>query len=156
MSATIYSATCPICKLHRQVGHKRYAKVSVCRSCSTRRNEKVLAKHRTRWEQPARDISLDPRGSSYAAWGWLAGIIDGEGHIATERPAIVVGMTDEATINRCREITGVGSVKRRVIGRKTPLYFWAVYSANARDVAWLCLPFLVTKREAARKLVESV
>jgi hypothetical protein len=113
------------------------------------------------------------KGSAWALWepkprpvlttdhGWLAGIIDGEGCLTIERdgrsPSIRVGMTDKEAIERCQRIAGVGSMRlRELANRDKPVWLWCVYSANARDIAWLLLPLLTTKRHLADAIVKGV
>lgn len=93
--------------------------------------------------------------------GWLAGIIDGEGCFTIERdgrcPSLRVGMTDKAAIERCRDITGVGSVRLRELKhRDKPVWLWCVYGATCRDIAWLMLPLLTTKKNHAAAIVKGV
>lgn len=103
-------------------------------------------------------------------WAYLAGLVDGEGSIyirdtyrnragelrqrRTPAVSIDVGMTDEATIERCRQITGVESGGRREMrNRIKPLYTWSAHSANAVWIAERLLPYSVTKREALERLI---
>jgi len=90
--------------------------------------------------------------------GWLAGIIDGEGCITIRRkenptPSVelVVGMTDETAVRRCQAIAGRGSVTLVVNGRQLPLWFWGVYSHNAKSILWLLYPLFTAKRARAKE-----
>lgn len=105
-----------------------------------------------------------PRPPLTADHGWLAGIIDGEGCVKIRRESnrtpsveLIVGMTHKPSIERCREIADSGRVSVRTVraGRPTALWMWAVYSDNAKNVLWLLLPLLVTKREVAERAVSA-
>lgn len=66
--------------------------------------------------------------------GWLAGIIDGEGTLyanaGLHAARISVGMTDEDTINKLLDITGVGCINTSQRGNYKRLYTWTVSNRN--------------------------
>lgn len=83
---------------------------------------------------------------------WVAGIIEGEGCIGWEstHPRIRVKMSDEDTILRLLEWTGVGRimVEARPEGRKD-LWAWTVNSADDfLSLADEIEPFLMARRTA--------
>lgn len=97
--------------------------------------------------------SLQP--GSPAAWAWVAGLIEGEGHIAPgpstrdQRPRITVEMTDFDTIERLLALTSVGTVieipPRRE--REQALRRWAVSRReDVRVVIQSTLPHLGERR----------
>jgi hypothetical protein len=100
-------------------------------------------------------------------WAWLAGIIDGEGHIGIYsysnpkrfRVALAVCMTHKPTIERIREITGDGFItldhpKRRQY-QKTG-YKWQLSDRAVATVLRCCLPYLYTKRTQALTAIRFV
>ena len=154
-------AFCPFCRKTRSIGDQQFARlgrVHSCRSCTRARLEVVLAPTRL-WDPPDGELSQDAARESWTAWGWLAGIVDGEGCLSVRRngrmPSIAVGMTDETAVRRCHAITDVGSVIIQKTSRQKPLYLWRVYGHDALDVAWLLLPLLITKKAAAVAMIET-
>ena len=95
-------------------------------------------------------------------WGWMAGILDGEGSIGiiiarTKRGyfdsqlKVQVGMTHQKTIQRLKEISHVGFI-RQVRKRKSHhkiQYRWICGGEKAAAVLRLCLPWLITKKDQA-------
>jgi hypothetical protein len=91
----------------------------------------------------AADIDMPPADSPTpghpTAWGWVAGLIEGEGWImpapGATRQALSVNVqsTDMDVVERLRELTGVGSVHAvaRVRPRESPTWTWRV--SNRRD-----------------------
>ena len=95
---------------------------------------------------------------------WLAGIMDGEGCIYIDRlmptPAnkkkqpvyklnLSVAMTDERTIRRIAEITGVGCVYKLPTynPNHSAIYRWQAANQNAAAILPQIAPYLVTKKE---------
>lgn len=102
--------------------------------------------------------------------GWLVGIIEGEGsmHISKtttqagnprEQPWLTVNMTDEDTINRLREVTGIGGVRPlKVQPNRKPQWLWSVSSIP--QLAWILpqiIPHLsIRRRYQASRVMELV
>lgn len=68
---------------------------------------------------------------------WLAGLFEGEGCISfTGRNSVclVVVMTDEDVVRRCREVTGIGTLLGPYVvsGKRKPQWTWRV--GRAEDV----------------------
>lgn len=97
---------------------------------------------------------------------WLAGLIDGEGCISLTRRSpqnrarsvnydyrliLKVTMCDLATIKRCREITGVGTIHTQAVQKKhySKSYIWFCSTWDAELVIEALLPWFVTKKEEA-------
>ena len=97
---------------------------------------------------------------------WLAGLIDGEGCISLTRRrpqrknralaynyrlVLKVTMCHEATVRRCRELTGLGSIHSQESQRAhyTQAYTWFCNAGDAGMIIEALLPWLVTKREEA-------
>ena len=97
-----------------------------------------------------------------AQWGWMAGILDGEGWIGikiarTKRGfldsqlLVQVAMTHQKTVQRLKELSHTGFIrqnKKRKPQHKTQ-YRWTCYGIGAASVLRLCLPWLITKKEHA-------
>jgi len=104
---------------------------------------------------------------------WLAAIIDGEGCIFINKrkagqhsgkgyarqsdlfgAGLQVGNTCRAIVERCKTITGKGSISLRKPGddlrRKQTLYSWACTARSARIVLRAVYPHLVAKQHQAR------
>ena len=102
---------------------------------------------------------------------YYAGLLDGEGCFyihhkhksakTRERfdPVIMVGMTHEETVRSILEHFKVGSVAVKVKQRKgserwKQQWRWTVCNRQALDVALRLLPYLITKRDDAQKIVD--
>jgi DNA modification methylase len=112
---------------------------------------------------------------------WLAAMIDGEGCMFihkrkagsdsgatftkadgtenryarkndTYSPAIEVANTHLGIVERCQQITGLGSVTRQDKDRRLPLYRWHLRADDARKIVREIYPFLVSKKQQARIL----
>ena len=106
--------------------------------------------------------------SKNVLWGWVAGIIDGEGYVGIRcskgrdgipkwfKPFVRVGTTDKATCNRLLFVTKVGSV--RLLRRKTragkPVWEWSAYCRQASEFCQTVLPLLVCKKKQAEAIVK--
>ena len=90
-----------------------------------------------------------------ASWGWVAGLIDGEGCISIQdnQLDLKVSNTHEPTLTRFKEIVNVGTVydvtSSKSIGTR-PIFQWTARGRESRVVIRHCLPVLVTKREQAK------
>ena len=103
---------------------------------------------------------------------WLAAMIDAEGCMFVHKRKIgqnngqgyerksdsyAAGMevanTHEAVVQRCLEITGVGSICRQDKDRRQPLYRWNLRSNECRDIVREVYPYLVAKKHQARLLI---
>lgn len=150
-----YQAICPLCGVERYVKNKVSSGQKVCRPCSTARHKNVIMRNWD-WECPTGEPDVSMSSRSWAEWGWLAGIVDGEAHVGLRRngrmPSIVVGMTDEDSVRRCQELTGMGFVYRRTVKRKKPLFSWGIYGKDARYVAWLLLPLLTNRKDICEQM----
>ena len=99
---------------------------------------------------------------------WLAGFIDGEGTISSYMAGknrayktwvISVPNTHRGSLDRCQEITGVGSVvmKKEAHGNRRTQYQWRVNPKQ--DVASILdqiLPYLIVKREQAEACLADI
>jgi hypothetical protein len=95
---------------------------------------------------------------------YFAGLIDGEGyiHLAPKRGSfrqhVKVNMTCEKTVLAIRDHFKVGKVRPRK--KEKPhhkdQWLWQVYYYDARMVLTRILPFLITKRGDAEKVLEYV
>ncbi len=98
---------------------------------------------------------------------WLAAVIDGEGSIGTTcrrgktYPRLEVCNTDFRFIERCFEITGVGTIYEQKHGpseiphRKT-LYRWRASSQNVVEIAAQVMDYLVIKKEKANAAIQAL
>lgn len=99
------------------------------------------------WQRPTQ--RLDPLDIA-----WLAGLFEGEGciHVGGKtgnRTRLTVNMTDADVVTRCRDLTGVGSLRWREHPQWKPQLIWSV--SHRRDVARLLLamvPLLGERRRA--------
>lgn len=95
---------------------------------------------------------------------YLAGILDGEGHVGIHLEKrqgyhyavarIAVGMTNEAAVRALARVFG-GTAKKRppgLRGRK-PVFLWQVTNKLATKVAKTLLPYLVVKAPQAACIV---
>ncbi len=79
--------------------------------------------------------------------GWLAGVLDSDGHIRMGK--IQVGVTTPETTNKLAKITGINniSIGKRELPRRD-LYYWGVYSK--KDILYLAkklLPIITVKHK---------
>ena len=91
---------------------------------------------------------------------YLAGLFDGEGYFCIEkdgtglRPIIGIDMTCEKTIKLVKELVGYGYVSKK---STNPIHKdqwkWRVCYKNARLFANELLPYLVTKKDGAEKII---
>lgn len=100
---------------------------------------------------------------------WLAAMLDGEGCFYIHRRlagqhagagyfrqadnyqcAFEVANTSEAIVQRCLDITGVGSIIRQDKDRRQPLFRWTVRSNEAKALIREVYPYLVAKQQQAR------
>jgi hypothetical protein len=97
---------------------------------------------------------------------WLAGIIDGEGAVrirqAKQRngsyrpqPCIAVAMTHYETVQRCYDLTKMGSMcePKQKPGNKDQLR-WTAVSRQALAVAKMVVPYAVTKRAELQMIID--
>lgn len=90
-----------------------------------------------------------------AAFAYVGGFFDGEGHVALKgHLSLQTVNTDEEVLRWMQTTTGVGKVySRKVQPSRKPTFVWHV---NAEEGAWLLsrlLPYLHTKREAAEEFL---
>lgn len=110
---------------------------------------------------------------SEAQAAYLAGLIDGEGHIGisiargnksakgclggeSHRLNVSVRMTDRGPLDAAAEWTGFGRVVTKAIpqnARRVP-YEWIVWSRQAAGVIVAVEPFLIVKKPQARLAIE--
>lgn len=100
---------------------------------------------------------------------WLAAMLDGEGCFYIHRRlagqhagdgyfrqsdnyqcAFEIANTSEAIVQRCLDLTGVGSIIRQDKERRQPLFRWTVRSNEAKALIREIYPYLVAKRQQAR------
>lgn len=108
---------------------------------------------------------------------WLAAMIDGEGCIFIHKrkvgqnngqgyfrqndsysPGLEVSNTHRSIVERCLEITGIGSIctverESRLKNRNIPLHRWNVRSNQSRNIIREVYPYLVGKQHEARLLL---
>jgi hypothetical protein len=91
-------------------------------------------------------------------WPYLAGIIDGEGHISIYNAAanLSVANTHLGLLEYVKETTGHGSITKMAVkyGRASQAYKWMCYSTGIRVIVPRVLPYLIVKREKALLLME--
>ncbi len=91
-----------------------------------------------------------PRDLSEVEAAWLAGLIEGEGWIATpDKPlALSVTMTDPDVIEAVRRMTGVGTVRRKSPQRAhyQPSYAWQVHGRAVVDLLRQLRPWFHQRR----------
>jgi hypothetical protein len=97
---------------------------------------------------------------------YVAGIIDGEGHISLSRDKaryrlrLAVKSTCEELATWLATVANVGTVrvyrdKRQTkVGTRQVIHEWRVFTQQARVVLELVLPHLIVKREQARLAIE--
>lgn len=106
---------------------------------------------------------------SEAEKGYVAGIMDGEGHFYMTGPSqgiaysrVRVRVTDQCIIKYLKQITGIGSVyeqrpsQRRKDGEEKRLvYEWTVIKrADVRELLQTIHPYLILKKKNAGLLLE--
>jgi hypothetical protein len=103
---------------------------------------------------------------------YLAGLLDGEGHISVNRTRtgpsakackrgyayrsqIMLTMTDEKLVRWVHALTGLGTVAalRQTNSRHRPAWRWTVWSREASTVARAILPYLRLKKPQAEALI---
>ena len=103
---------------------------------------------------------------------WLAAMVDAEGGMYIHKrkagqhagdgylrqtdnysPGLEVCNTHKAIVDRCAEITGVGSISVHTEGRRQPLYRWHVRSQQCRDLTREIYPYLIGKQHQARLII---
>lgn len=112
---------------------------------------------------------------------WLAAMIDGEGCMFIHKrkagtdsgakftkadgtevsyarkqdtfsPGLEVANTHAAIVERCQQITGIGTITRQDKDRRLPLYRWHLRADEARQIVCEVYPYLIGKRQQARIL----
>lgn len=112
---------------------------------------------------------------------WLAAMIDGEGYMFihkrkagtdsgakftkedgtevsyarkqdTYSPGLEVANTHLGIVERCQQITGLGTITRQDKDRRLPLYRWHLRADEARQIVREVYPYLIGKRQQARIL----
>ena len=112
---------------------------------------------------------------------WLAAMIDGEGCMfihkrkagsdsgakftkadgtevsyarkqVTYSPGLEVANTHLGIVERCQQITGLGTITRQDKDRRLPLYRWHLRTDEARQIVREVYPYLIGKRQQARIL----
>lgn len=112
---------------------------------------------------------------------WLAAMIDGEGCMFihkrkagtdsgakftkadgtevsyarkqdTYSPGLEVANTHLGIVERCQQITGIGTITRQDKDRRLPLYRWHLRADEARQIVREVYPYLIGKRQQARIL----
>jgi hypothetical protein len=99
--------------------------------------------------------------------GWVAGIIDGEGHFAIKKSLLHgrylgftahlnVSNTNRAILERFAKIVGFGTIYKRTYrdSKRKPCFIWDAHGYHAVVVCRLVLAHLV-KREQAELLLEA-
>jgi hypothetical protein len=88
--------------------------------------------------------------------GWLAGLIEGEGHIGLRaarggRPALTVAMVDEDVVRRCQEVTGVGTIHHKPAqsAERQDVWVWRVSAVRTvASVLTAIAPLMGARRRA--------
>ena len=103
-----------------------------------------------------------PRTMSESERGWFSGIFDGEGSIIEIKPPkkgwrITVGNTNKELLDKITEVVGIGNVSTNP-NPKNPKHAqswcWQINGANAYLILKQILPWLIVKREKAKKVLE--
>lgn len=95
---------------------------------------------------------------------YLAGLLDGEGYIGVHRvnrrglvnyfgATVVIGMTDEATIDWVDARFPGGRATRRQKAQYKVVHLWSIHNARAAALLTAVLPYLVTKRRQAELVI---
>lgn len=103
---------------------------------------------------------------------YLAGLIDGEGHVTVcrtdtsksakgctrglaYRSSITVAMTDLPVLEWAKELTGLGSICSKKVNeaKHKPAWTWGVWSGEARTLAGIILPYARIKRAQLENLI---
>lgn len=94
---------------------------------------------------------------------YLAGLFDGEGYFLIEnnqgsqRPLVGIDMTCEKTIRLVHSLAAVGAVRVKNTNPKhKPQWKWRTSYSGARYFAALLYPYLVTKKDEAKKIIDHV
>lgn len=99
-------------------------------------------------------------------WAWLAGLLDGEGCITINRQRarnrkdlktdsfrlyVQITMGHKLALNRCKAISGVGSIQPHTVSKKNanPAFCWMVSARDAQRILRNVLPYLAVKRAEA-------
>lgn len=72
------------------------------------------------------------------ALGWVVGLIEGEGTLQADPPAVTVRMTDEDVIRRLLTETGIGRIGgpyQPSVGQRKQQWLWR--TCKTTDVLWL-------------------
>ena len=100
------------------------------------------------------NIKSEETGQRLIDLAWVAGIIDGEGHLRyTTSPAIVVESVSKSMVDKCCEIANgsVHEVSRKTSTGKT-VYRWQVSGTKAKNLCRELIPYLSTKKFQANIL----
>ena len=129
--------------------NRRYGSVYCSRRCQGAGTSK---------QSPLREMS----GEEIA---WLAGLFDGEGNIAWPRKdnihavRVSIANTCIPLLDRCLEVTGTGAIvgsRNKNNPKHRPVWNWACYGDNARELLRVLLPWLIVKKQNALIVLEAV
>lgn len=91
-------------------------------------------------------------------WAWLAGFIDGDGHMGVYPAGATLEIvnTDLVTLEWLQTTLGYGSITKLTpgSGRQRQAYKWSCYAKGMRVVLPKILPYLRTKHDRAVLLLE--
>lgn len=105
---------------------------------------------------PTYALAQDP-ARTLADMAWVAGIIEGEGHIAFPKRGVsqvhvYVKMTDEDVVRRLRDVTGLGNVTGPNVSNypnSKPFWVWCVSEGRqVADLLWRTHDFFGARRGA--------
>lgn len=81
---------------------------------------------------------------------YIAGILDGEGHVMPTRFSVIVANTDKAMLDFCIRVTGLGTIYGPIHReQRKPVYRWQCNGYEAAKLILLTLPWLITKKAEA-------
>lgn len=88
---------------------------------------------------------------------WMAGIVEGEGHIEKRKGSLALWNNDLELLERLHELSGVGTIytiplteRRKGYGSRSETYRWMVTRKNDIDALYrLLLPWMMPARRAA-------
>lgn len=85
---------------------------------------------------------------------YIAGIVDGEGHISVKQQKILVNNIDKKMINWLKKKTGGSvNVKPRIKKHHKKAWVWTLSPIATRGLLLIIMPYLITRKEKAQELI---
>lgn len=86
---------------------------------------------------------------------YIAGIIDGEGHIEPKFQRIQVSNTDKNMLNWLKKKLGGTICKKKGNGKKhKPAWIWTLTTNSTRGLLLAIMPYLIVKKKDAQNLIK--